>query len=318
MIAAVVLGLAIGLALGALGGGGSILAVPVLVHLAGQSVTAATATSLVAVGVAAAVGSVGHAKAGRVRWDAAAVFVAVGVLGSWVGAQVNHRVDGDVLLLAFSGLVLVAAHRMLTACPSCTREGEEEVMEAAAADPLESLAPLPPALAVGGGTATSARVAVEPATDGAAPPAPVPASAPSGATTPPMSLRSLLSDPRHAARVAGAGLLVGFLTGAFGVGGGFVVVPAMTLVLGLSMPVAIGTSLVVVAGNAAVALAIRGLGAVEWDIAVPFTATMLVGSLIGGLVAHRLPAKRSLHAFAVLLVAVAIANGVAAAVALWG
>ncbi len=86
VIAAVVLGLAIGLALGALGGGGSILAVPVLVHLAGQSVTAATATSLVAVGVAAAVGSVGHARNGRVRWDAAATFVAVGVLGSWVGA----------------------------------------------------------------------------------------------------------------------------------------------------------------------------------------------------------------------------------------
>ena len=79
MIVAVVLGVAIGLVLGALGGGGSILAVPVLVHLAGQSPTQATATSLVAVGAAAVVGSVGHARAGRVRWDAAAVFVLVGV-----------------------------------------------------------------------------------------------------------------------------------------------------------------------------------------------------------------------------------------------
>jgi uncharacterized membrane protein YfcA len=119
-------------------------------------------------------------------------------------------------------------------------------------------------------------------------------------------------------RVVGAGTAVGFLTGAFGVGGGFVVVPALTLVLGLSMPVAIGTSLAVVAGNAAVALAIRGVGAVEWDVAVPFTATMLVGSLVGGLVAHRLPARRSLQAFAALLVAVAVANGAAAAFALVG
>jgi uncharacterized membrane protein YfcA len=316
VIAAVVLGLAIGLALGALGGGGSILAVPVLVHLAGQSVTAATATSLVAVGAAAAMGSVGHARAGRVRWDAAATFVAVGVLGSWVGAQVNHRVDGDVLLLAFSGLVLVAAHRMLTACPSCTREGEEEVMEAAA-DPLEALAPAAHGPAEGGGASMATRGSLGPTT--AAPAAPAtpdgPGATPAASTS---TLRSLLDDPRHAARVVGAGLLVGFLTGAFGVGGGFVVVPAMTLVLGLSMPVAIGTSLVVVAGNAAVALAIRGLGAVEWDVAVPFTATMLVGSLVGGLVAHRLPAKRSLHAFAVLLVGVAVANGIAAAVALAG
>jgi uncharacterized membrane protein YfcA len=304
VIAAVVLGLAIGLALGALGGGGSILAVPVLVHLAGQSVTAATATSLVAVGAAALVGSVGHARAGRVRRDAAGVFVAVGTLGSWVGAQVNHRLDPDVLLLAFSGLVLVAAHRMLTACPSCTREGEERVAVPApvpATDPLELLM-----VPVGTGERSS--------------PVPAPVDvrpAPSTRSIRP-SVRRVLDDPRRALRVVAAGTAVGFLTGAFGVGGGFVVVPVLTLVLGLSMPVAIGTSLAVVAGNAAVVLAIRGIGAVDWDVAVPFTATMLVGSLVGGLVAHRLPARRSLHAFAALLVAVAVANGAAAAFALVG
>lgn len=281
MIAAVALGLVIGLALGALGGGGSILAVPVLVHLAGQSVGAATATSLVAVGASAVVGAAGHARAGRVRWGAAAAFVIVGVPGSWVGAWVNHRVDGDALLLAFSLLVLVAAHRMLTACPSCTREGEAQ--ELAVSRPVAD----PVAVGAPNGAAVAAR-------------------------------RSLPVDRRRAARVLAAGTLVGFLTGTFGVGGGFVVVPALTLVLGLSMPAAIGTSLVVVAGNAAVALAIRGLDAVAWDVAVPFTATMLVGSLLGGLLAPRLPARRSLHAFAVLLVVVAAANGLAAAAALAG
>lgn len=306
MIAAVALGLVIGLALGALGGGGSILAVPVLVHLAGQSVGAATATSLVAVGASAVVGAAGHARAGRVRWGAAAAFVVVGVPGSWVGAWVNHRVDGDVLLLAFSLLVLVAAHRMLTACPSCTREGEAQELAVSrpVADPVavgaSSLAPV-------GSTLAATRSGAHPV---------LAAFAPTGAAV--AARRSLPVDRRRAARVLAAGTLVGFLTGTFGVGGGFVVVPALTLVLGLSMPAAIGTSLVVVAGNAAVALAIRGLDAVAWDVAVPFTATMLVGSLLGGLLAPRLPARRSLHAFAVLLVVVAAANGLAAAAALAG
>jgi hypothetical protein len=109
---------------------------------------------------------------------------------------------------------------------------------------------------------------------------------------------------------------VGLLTGLFGVGGGFVIVPALTLALGLSMPVAVGTSLVVIAGNAAVALGFRGLDAVDWEIAVPFTVTMIIGSVVGAMIAHRLPPQRSLQYFAGLLVAVAIGNGIAAAVAL--
>lgn len=133
MILAIVLGLVIGLALGALGGGGSILAVPVLANIAGQSASAATATSLVAVGAAAAVGAIGHARAGHVRWGAAGAFILTAVPGAWLGAGLNDRMDGDVLLLAFSGLILVAAHRMLTACPSCTKVGEEEAIEASEA-----------------------------------------------------------------------------------------------------------------------------------------------------------------------------------------
>ena len=257
---AIALGLLIGAALGSLGGGGSILAVPVLVYVAGQTAGAATATSLVAVGASAGVGAVGHARKGRVRWGAAAAFVVTGVGGSWLGAHVNERIDPDLLLLGFSVLILVAAHRMLTACPSCTRVGEQ---------------------AVAGDQG---------------------------------SARSI--DPLGVLRIVAAGMVVGFLTGLFGVGGGFVIVPALTLALGMSMPDAIGTSLAVIVGNAAVALGFRGLDAVDWAIAVPFTATMLIGSAVGATFSHRLPAERSLRAFAALLVLVALANGIAAAVAL--
>jgi uncharacterized membrane protein YfcA len=286
MILAVVLGLLIGIALGALGGGGSILAVPVLVYVAGQSASAATTTSLVAVGAAAAVGAIGHARGGHVRWGAAAAFIVTAIPGAWAGSALNHRMDGDLLLLAFSALILVAAHRMLTACPSCTRVGEERVLAASAASTIGGTDD-------GGRTATARAVASVQRLVG------------------PISGASL-------ARLVVAGTAVGFLTGLFGVGGGFVIVPALTLALGLSMPVAIGTSLVVIVGNAAVALGFRGLESVDWSLAVPFTATMLVGSLVGSLVAHRLPPERSLHAFASLLVLVAIANGIAAATALAG
>jgi uncharacterized membrane protein YfcA len=288
VVVAIVLGLLIGITLGALGGGGSILAVPTLVYAAGLAPSEATAVSLVAVGAAAAVGAVKHTQAGRVRWGSAAAFVATGIPGAWLGTQLNHRLDGDVLLLGFSVLIVVAAHRMLTACPSCTNVGEE--------------------LAIG------ARP-VAPPTDGSV----AGTSGPTVLTRRPLAAaRATVGrlDRRTVARVLLAGTAVGFLTGLFGVGGGFVIVPALTLALGLSMPAAIGTSLVIIVGNAAVALAMRGTGSIDWAVAAPFTATMLVGSAVGSQLAHRIPVELALRAFAALLVVVAIANGVLAAVAL--
>jgi uncharacterized membrane protein YfcA len=322
---AIVLGLAIGLALGSLGGGGSILAVPVLAHLAGQSAAAATATSLVAVGVSAAVGSIGHARVGHVRWGAALAFVATGVAGSFAGTVVNDRLDGDVLLLAFSGLVLVAAHRMLTACPSCTRVGEEDAIAADGADGADAADPA--AHPHHGGLGETMTEALEDVAVADAPevlvdhlaPAAVGTAQRVAAPAAPAGRPGIGSlSPAAVARVVLAGTAVGFLTGLFGVGGGFVIVPALTLALGLNMPQAIGTSLVVIVGNALVALGFRGVDAVDWGLALPFTATMVVGSLAGSLVAHRLPPKQSLQAFATLLVVVAVGNGLAAGYAIWG
>ena len=232
------LGFLIGLALGALGGGGSIVAVPALVYVAGQEPAAATTTSLLVVGTAAVVGMVGHARAGRVRFGAGVVVGVTGIGGSLAGSALNRSIDGDLLLLGFGLLVLIAAWRMVTGCPSCTRVGEERTLAGTDRPDL-----------------TSGRdVAV-------------------------LTRRRL--DLAVALRVALVGTAVGFLTGLFGVGGGFIIVPALTLVLGFTMPQAIGTSLLVIAINAATALAARlGTSGIEWSVALPFTAAALAGALV--------------------------------------
>jgi uncharacterized membrane protein YfcA len=258
------LGFLIGLALGALGGGGSIVAVPALVYVAGQEPAAATTTSLLVVGTAAVVGMVGHARAGRVRFGAGVVVGVTGIGGSLAGSALNRSINGDLLLLGFGLLVLIAAWRMVTGCPSCTRVGEERTL--AGTDR--------PGLTSGRGVAVVTR-------------------------------RRL--DLAVALRVALVGTTVGFLTGLFGVGGGFIIVPALTLVLGFTMPQAIGTSLLVIAINAATALAARlGTSGIEWSVALPFTAAALAGVLTGSTIADRIDAGGLVRWFAASLVALSL------------
>ncbi|MDP1805116.1 MAG: sulfite exporter TauE/SafE family protein [Acidimicrobiales bacterium] len=258
------LGFLVGLSLGALGGGGSILAVPVLVYAAGQGPKAATATSLLLVGTAALVGMGDHWRAGRVRVGTGVVFGLTGIGGSLAGSALNHRVDPDLLLLGFAGLVCLAAWRMLTGCPTCTKVGESAELRGG-----RSAAP--------GATATLVRRSV---------------------------------DARMVLTVLAAGSAVGFLTGLFGVGGGFVIVPALALGLKLPMPQAIGTSLLVIAINSAVALSARiATTSIEWEVTVPFTIAAVAGVLTGGRVADRIDAQRSLRWFAGLLVVVALYTG---------
>jgi hypothetical protein len=262
------LGFLIGLSLGALGGGGSILAVPALVYGAGQNPREATASSLLLVGIVSIVGLRPHLRAGRVRVATGLAFGAAGIPGSLVGSALNHRLDPDLLLLGFSVLVLIAAWRMLTSCPTCTKVGED--------------------LATGAG----------PADEGS--------SGRSGAGAGAVDVATRLDVGRVAAVVA-AGTGVGFLTGLFGVGGGFVIVPALTLLLGLNMPTAIGTSLLVIGVNSAVGLAPRiSTASIEWGVTLPFAVAAIAGVLTGGQLAGRLDPKRSLRWFAALLVAVAV------------
>jgi uncharacterized protein len=264
------LGFLIGLSLGALGGGGSILAVPVLVYGAGQDPKAATTTSLLLVGIASLVGMSTHWRGGRVRVRTGIVFGLCGIGGSLAGSAINKHIDPDVLLLGFAGLTFVAAWRMLTGCPTCTKVGETMAIS------------------------TSAPAAESERTP---------------ATT--------RLDLGAAATILAAGTLVGFLTGLFGVGGGFVIVPALTLVLKLPMPEAIGTSLLVIVINTTVALSTRvATTSIDWGVTLPFVFSAVLGVVFGSRIADRLDPTRSLRWFAALLVAVAAYTAIQATAAL--
>jgi uncharacterized membrane protein YfcA len=282
------LGVLIGITLGAVGGGGSILAVPVLVYAVGLEAKAATTASLVVVGIAALGGVVGHWRAGRVRVAAAITFGLAGVGGSVVGSLLNGSVNSHVLLLAFSALTFLAAWSMWS------RRRRHVLLNHARATTLVA------------GHAVAHEAALS--------------SPPSAAN---LTMESSL--PRRGpgfgtiAKVFVAGTVVGFVTGFFGVGGGFVVVPALVLALGYAMPVAIGTSLLVIAINSSAALLSRvATAGVDWHVALPFAGTAVVGSIIGKRISDRLPAASLMGWFVALLVLVATYMAIQSAVALWG
>lgn len=296
------LGFLVGLSLGALGGGGSILAVPALVYGVGETAQAATATSLLVVGFAALVGVVPHWRKGHVRLCAGLVFGAAGVGGSFIGTALNHGVDEDVLLLAFSIFMVFAGAAMLRRSRrAATTPGATGAMALGVTDvPIGSVPGSPVdrcGLMVPCGPEDSGGVAVLTRTD------------------PP---RTRL-DTGTLAKVVLAGTVVGLLTGFFGVGGGFVIVPALVLTLGFAMPEAVGTSLVVIAINAAVALAMRaGSSTIDWSAALPFLITAAAGTVIGGRIGERIDPGKLTGAFVVLLSLVAVYTGTTAAVALLG
>jgi uncharacterized membrane protein YfcA len=271
------LGFLIGVSLGALGGGGSILAVPVLVYAARESAQAATTTSLIVVGVTALGGMVAHLRVGRVRVGPGILFGLAGVGGSLLGTQLNHSVNENVLLLAFAGLMLIAAWRMWVNRTE-PGAGDEDLDPSPEPDSTGTIATVR-------STAVTTRLAV---------------------------------TPVLVAKVLGAGTVVGLITGFFGVGGGFVVVPALVLVLGFAMPEAVGTSLLVIAINSAVALTTRlGTSAgVDWAVAVPFTIAGLLGVSVGKKIADRLPTVTLVRWFVGLLVVLAAYVAIRAGIAL--
>jgi hypothetical protein len=244
MTAALGLGLIIGVLLGLLGGGGSILAVPALVYGAGVPLAAAVPTSLLVVGVSSATAVLPRLWQGQVAWRIAGVFGAAGAGAAFAGAAVNRLLDPRVVLVGFAALMVAAGVRML-------REQ----------------------LTLGGDCAL-----------------------PGGG----VNWRGCLP------KAIGSGVVVGFLTGLFGVGGGFLIIPALVLLLGLPMTVAVGTSLVIIVINSVAGFAAHaGDAALDYRIALAFTATAVVGSLASARVASRLPAERLRRWFAYLVFAVA-------------
>jgi hypothetical protein len=262
-------GLLVGLLLGALGGGGSILAVPALVFLLGEDPQQATTGSLVVVGVTALVALVPHARRGHVRIGQGLVFGALGTAGSFIGTMGSALVPEAVLLIAFAALMGVVAFLMVRRSRG-------------------------PTLAAGG-----------PARGGDGP-----AGAGETYAAGPrlLSLRPFSCDWPRLAKVLVAATAVGLLTGFFGVGGGFLVVPALVLGLSFPMPVAVGTSLLVIAVNSATALAARAGADVhlDWLLIAGFTAAAVAGALVGGRLATKLPGRHLSRAFAALLGVLAV------------
>jgi len=233
-----VLSAAIGLSLGLIGGGGSIITVPVLVYVLGVPPHRAIGMSLAVVGSTALVGALLHHRKGSVSWRTGALFAASGIVSAYLGSRLTRLVSSPVLMLLFAGLMLVVATVML--------------------------------------------VRRDPGADA----------------------------PAHAAnlpRAALAGLGVGFLTGFLGVGGGFLIVPALVVFGGLGMKAAIGTSLFVIAVNCAAGLLGHlTTGDLDARLTVLVTALAVGGALVGTSLSHRFHPSGLRRIFAWFVVAVAL------------
>lgn len=238
---ATALAVLIGAVLGMLGGGGSVLMVPVLLYLVGLKPKAALATSQILLAVTSAVAVLVHIRARRVVWSTGVLFGAASMLGAYCGGRAARYVPARLLLLGFTGLMLLSAAQMLHG----RRPG---AAQRAAAD--------------GGGLF---------------------------------------------ARGAAIGFLTGLLAGTLGVGGGFLIVPALTLFGGLPIEKAVGTSLFVISLQS-LAGSIGYLGHVAVDVRVvgQLAAAMALGSIGGGLLSRRLPAALLRRLFAGLLLIVAL------------
>jgi uncharacterized membrane protein YfcA len=224
------------------GGGGAILALPVLVYVLGEGVGPASTASLIVVAIAAAVGAGSLARHGHVCWRQALVFSAPAAVGSLLGALANTALSGPVVILAFVPVMLVAAGATWQRAGAGGRDGE-----------------------------------------GGCP------------------------EPAYG-RIVVSGVGVGALTGFFGVGGGFMIVPVLTLWLGLGFRRAVATSLVIITltGAAALASHLAAGAAPNVGITVALAGSTAAGALAGTALGRRLPQQALGRAFAVVVTIVAL------------
>jgi uncharacterized membrane protein YfcA len=259
IVVAVIAGALIGLSLGALGGGGSILAVPVLVYLLDQSAVQATTGSLVVVGATSLVGAITAYPAGNVLAGRGVAFGVVAIGGAVLGGQASTRVPQAVLMASFAVLMLIVGGVMTWRQLHRSRD-PRQTTRPTLDDPIVTFTP-------------------------------------SFACACPRALKVLITAT-----------VVGLLTGFLGVGGGFLVVPALLLALGLPIRYAAGTSLVVITITSAAALVVRaGSGAgPDWGVVFVLTAVSAVAAVVGARFANRVGSDRLSAAFTVLVLVVAI------------
>jgi uncharacterized protein len=242
----VLCGSLVGFSLGLLGGGGSILAVPLLVHAVGlPNAHVAIATSAVSVAANAFISLVMHARRGTVIWRYAGLYCVTGVAGAFLGASAGKALDGGRLLLWFSGLMIIVAVLMLR----------------------------------------RSRV-------------------PSNSVS--------IYDGREAPKVLAAGAGTGIVSGFFGIGGGFLIVPGLAFSTGMPTINAVSTSLVAIVSFGSATAATYSLsGLVDWPLAAVFIAGGAIGAVIGCRAVHRLEPYQSalnrLFAGAILMAGLAMA-----------
>lgn len=233
-----ILSAGVGLSLGLIGGGGSILTVPILVYFLGVEPRNAVMLSLVVVGATSLFGASLHFRRGNVELMSGVTFGVAGFPGAMLGSPLTRMVSPGVLLLGFGVLMLVTAIVMLT------RKNEK----------------------------------------------------PDESTTRPQILKSVA-----------AGFGVGVLTGFLGVGGGFLIVPALVMFGGLPMKKAVGTSLFVIFLNCAAGLLGHfGDGVVDWKLTWIVTFLALGGALLGSVISRHVAALRLQTAFGVLVLIVSV------------
>ncbi|MEU3202551.1 sulfite exporter TauE/SafE family protein [Streptomyces cyaneofuscatus] len=236
IVLALIAGAVVGIALGALGGGGSVLAVPALIYLLGFSPSAATTASLIIVAATSATALYAHARDGHLAWKVGSLFAAAGIIPAYLAGAAAGRVPETVLTVAFTVIAALAAARMFR--PS-------------ASHPPERIQP---------------------------------------------------------GKAAGAGAGLGAVTGFLGVGGGFLAVPALVSVLGLTMRRAVGTSLLVITVNSLAALTARtGTGSgLDWALIGPFTGAAVLGAWDGKRLSTKVSGDSLQKVFAAVLLAVAV------------
>jgi uncharacterized membrane protein YfcA len=241
---ALALGALIGVLLGLLGGGGSILAVPALVYGMGFDMKQAIPISLIVVAAASAVGVLPKIRAKQVRWRMAGIFAAAGIPATVAGSAIGGHLSQSVLMIGFAVVMVVAGVRML---------------------------------ADQGATGTACKIE-----------------------------SGRVNWRRCAPRSMGAGLLVGLLTGLFGVGGGFLIIPALVVVLGVEISTAIGTSLLIIIANSVTGIFshLQGIN-VDWQVTAAFVAAAMTASLVAGYFGTKTDTTRLQRWFAYLVFAVA-------------
>ncbi len=236
-------GMLVGFSLGLVGGGGSILAVPLMVYVVGvPEPHVAIGTSAIAVAANAAVNLSNHARGGTVVWSCALMFAAAGILGAFGGSILGKMVDGNKLLALFALVMIVIAMLMLK---------------------------------------TRSRI----------------------------GLPDVKMNWSNMPAIAGLGLATGTLSGFFGIGGGFLIVPALMLATGMPIMNAVSSSLVAVtAFGLTTAASYAWSGLISWGLAALFVAGGIAGGLIGTRSARLLSARRGALniVFAVVIIAVAI------------